>query len=248
MIVRKPSRPSAASILRALKAHASPTNVAGMARFGMSTRKRLGVSVALMRRIAKTAGKDHAVALSLWRTGIPEARIVASMVAVPAAMRADEMDDWVGGFDSWDVCDQVCMNLFDKTALARKKISEWAGRDEEFVRRAAFAVIASLASHDKAASDAEFIGYLPLIEHGAIDARNFVKKAVNWALRNIGKRNTRLNRAAIAAARRLRSVESGAARWVGADALRELEGEAVQKRLRSRVSLAAGRGAGNKSV
>jgi 3-methyladenine DNA glycosylase AlkD len=201
-----------------------------MARFGMSTRKRLGVSVEEMRRLAKAAGKDHSAAMRLWKTGIPEARIVASMLAEPDAMTAADMDAWVLGFDSWDVCDQVCMNLFEKTAFARRKIRAWARRDEEYVKRSAFSLIACLASHDKTAPDRDFLALLPLIERGARDDRNFVKKAVNWALRGIGKRNAALNKAAVATARRLRESGSRAARWVGADALRELEGAAVQAR------------------
>jgi 3-methyladenine DNA glycosylase AlkD len=223
---------STAEILRQLKSKASPANVEGMARFGMTAEKRLGVSVADMRRIAKDTGKDHKLATRLWKTGIAEAKIMASMIAVPEEMSAKDMDTWVLGFDSWDVCDQVCMNLFEKTPFARQKISEWSQREEEFVKRAAFALIACLAWHDKQAPDRDFIGFLQVVKQGATDERNFVKKAVNWALRNIGKRNTALNKAAIKTAKELQRIDSKAARWIAADALRELEGVGVRKRLR----------------
>lgn len=223
---------SAADILKQLEAKASPTNLDGMARFGMTGEKRLGVSVPDMRRIAKDTGKDHKLAAKLWKTGIAEAKIVASMIAVPEEMSAKDMDAWVLGFDSWDVCDQVCMNLFEKTPFAQQKISEWSNRQEEFVKRAAFALIACLAWHDKQAADQDFIQFLQIIKRGATDERNFVKKAVNWALRNIGKRNARLNQAAIKTAKELQRSDSKVARWIAADAIRELEGVGVQKRLR----------------
>ena len=159
------------------------------------------------------------------------------MIAAPEELTEAQMDAWVEDLDSWDVCDQVCMNLFDKTPLARKKTVEWSERDEEFVRRAAFALIACLAWHDKRATDQEFIEYLSLIKRCATDERNFVKKAVNWALRMIGKRNLELNAAAILAATEIQRLESKAARWVAADALRELESEKVQERLRSKAAL-----------
>lgn len=222
---------SRAEILRQLRAKANPANVAGMARFGMTAKKRLGVSVPDLRRIAKDAGKDHTLAAGLWKTGIPEARIVASMVASPEEMSAGEMDAWVRDFDSWDVCDQICMNLFEKTPFARRKISEWSRREEEYVKRAAFALIACLATHDKEAPDGDFIRFLQVVKRGATDERNYVKKAVNWALRNIGKRNAPLNEAAIRTARNLGRSNSKAARWIASDAIRELESAGVQKRL-----------------
>lgn len=209
-------------IVRLLRKRASARNVRGMARFGMSAKGRLGVSVPEMRRIARLAGKDHRLALALWKTGIAEARIVASMVAEPDKVTPRQMDAWVAGIDSWDVCDQVCGNLWDKTPLAWSKARSWARREEEFVRRAAFALIACLAWHDKEAADARFIAVLPLIHRGAADERNFVKKGVSWALRNIGKRNPGLRREAIRMAKALRRSDARAARWVGTDALREL--------------------------
>jgi len=212
----------AEEILQLLRKKASPGNVRGMARFGMSAQGRLGVSVPEMRRIARLAGKDHRLALALWKTGIAEARIVASMVAEADKVTVRQMETWVVGIDSWDICDQVCGNLWDKTPLAWGKLRAWTRREEEFVRRAGFALIAYLAWHDKQAANARFVAVLPLIRRGAVDERNFVKKAVSWALRNIGKRNPALRRESLRLAKELRLSDSRAARWVGADAVREL--------------------------
>ena len=222
---------TSSEILDRLKAKASLANVKGMARFGIAVEKRLGVSVPEMRRLAKVTGRDHGLALKLWKTGFAEARIVASMIADPDLLAEKDMDRWVEGIDSWDVCDQVCMNLFEKTRFARRKIVEWSEREEEFVRRAGYALLACLAWHDKEAPDSDFVELLPVIARGATDERNFVKKAVNWALRTIGKRNIRLNKAALKTAREIQRLDSTAARWIAADAIRELEGAAVQKRL-----------------
>jgi 3-methyladenine DNA glycosylase AlkD len=225
---------SVEDVLKRLRARARSDQVEGMARFGMTTEQRLGVSVPDMRRIAKEIGKDHRLAFELWRTGIPEARIVAAMIDDHERLTEDQMEDWVKDINSWDVCDQVCMNLFEKTPLAWRKILDWSGRDEEFVKRTAFALIACLAWHDKEAEDERFIKLFPVIRRAATDERNFVKKAVNWALRNIGKRNRSLNRAAVKAAKGIQWVDSRSARWIASDALRELESEAVQKRLRKK--------------
>ncbi len=200
----------------------NPINVEGMARFGINPRNTLGVSIPQLRQIARHAGKDHRLARELWASGIHEARILAAMVDVPEQVTDTQMERWVGDFDSWDVCDQVCSNLFDKTQSAHRKAAQWSRRDEEFVKRAGFALMAALAVHDKTASDAAFLKFLPLIRRAATDDRNFVKKAVNWALRQVGKRNRALNRAAIAAAREIQRIDSRAARWIAADALREL--------------------------
>jgi 3-methyladenine DNA glycosylase AlkD len=233
VIVKLGEKPMASTtnILNQLKAKADSDNLEGMARFGMTVEKRLGVSVPDLRLLAKETGKDHSLSLKLWKTGIAEARIVASMIADPAELTGKDMDEWVKDFNSWDVCDQVCMNLFEKTPLASQKIFEWSEREEEYIKRAAFALIACLAWHDKQAADQKFIEFLPVITRGATDQRNFVKKAVNWALRNIGKRNPRLNKAAIKTAREIQHLDSKAARWIAADAIRELEGEGTQKRL-----------------
>jgi 3-methyladenine DNA glycosylase AlkD len=209
-------------ILRQLKAQRNPKNVAGMARFGINPRHAYGISIPTLRGIARQAGKDHRLAQELWDSCIHEARILAALVDLPAQVTKAQMERWVKDFDSWDVCDQVCSNLFDKTKHAHRKAVEWSRRDDEFVKRAGFVLMAALAVHDKSASDAAFKKFLPLIQRGATDERNFVKKAVNWALRQIGKRNAALNRAARATAREIQTLDSRAARWVAADALREL--------------------------
>ncbi len=210
-------------ILAELRRNAKPGNLEGMARYGISTGNRLGVAVPVMRKLARKIGRRHRLALQLWKTGIAEARILASMIAVPDEMTGKQMDDWAADFNSWDVCDQVCMNLFDKSPHARKKIREWSRREEEFVKRAAFALLACIAWHDKKAPDADFLAFLPLLERGALDERNFVKKAVSWALRHIGKRNEKLRSVVIETAGRLRGMESKSALWVGRDVGRELE-------------------------
>ncbi len=218
--------------LEKLKTEARPDQLEGMARYGIVVERRLGVSVPNMRKTAKELGKDHKLALELWKTGIPEAMIVAAMVDEPQKLTESQMEEWVRDVSSWDVCDQVCMNLFEKTPLAWKKILDWAEREEEFVKRTAFAMIACLAWHNKEVDDEEFIKLFPVMKRGATDGRNFVKKAVSWALRNIGKRNPNLNKAAIRAAKEIQQIDSRAARWIASDVIRELESETVQKRLR----------------
>jgi len=219
-------------VLDKLRSKAQPEQLKGMAKYGMTVEQRLGVSVPDMRKLAKDIGRDHKLALDLWGTGIAEARIVAGMVGDPAKLTEEQMEDWVKDINSWDVCDQVCMNLFEKNRLAWKKIVDWSERKEEFVKRTAFSLIACLAWHDKKASDERFIELLPVIIREATDERNFVKKAVNWALRNIGKRNLNLNRAAINAAKEIQRLDSKAAHWIAADAIRELESDAIQSKLR----------------
>jgi 3-methyladenine DNA glycosylase AlkD len=218
-------------IMQRLKSLSDPEAVAGMARFGINPENTYGVSVPNLRKIAKEVGRDHALAQELWASGIHEAKILASMTGDPKLVTEEQMEAWVRDFDSWDVCDQVCMNLFEKIPLAWQKVSEWSQREEEFVKRTAFALLACFAWHDKGAADERFIELMPVIVRGASDERNFVRKAVNWALRNIGKRNPSLNRVAIETAREIQGIDSKAARWIAADALRELTGEAVQKRL-----------------
>jgi len=224
---------SVVDVLTKLQAKANPKNVAGMAKFGMSVESRLGVSVPEMRKLAKEVGRDHRLAQSLWKTGIAEAQIVAALIDDPAAVTSTQMDRWVKDFDSWDVCDQACLSLFDKSPLAWQKIPVWAEREEEFVKRAAFALVAGLAWHDKQAADQRFVELFPILMKGADDGRNYVKKAVSWAIRNIGKRNRTLNKAARKLAKDIQRVDSKPARWVGADALQELQSEAVQHRLRN---------------
>ena len=220
------------AVMAQLHAAARPDQLAGMARYGMSTDNRLGVTVPELRRIAKQSGKDHELALALWQTGIADARILASMVDEPQAVTAEQINAWVAEFDSWDVCDQVCMNLFDKTPLAWEKVREWAGRDEEYVKRAAFTLIACLAWHDKQAEDTAFIALLPTIVAGAADERNYVKKAVSWALRHIGKRNAALHEAALATAQELSASGSKSSRWIAGQTVKDLSSEAAQRRLR----------------
>ncbi len=218
-------------ILGELRSRANAENVAGMARYGINPDGTLGITIPQLREIAKQIGTDHALAFELWQSGIHEARTLASMIDDPALVTPEQMDAWVKDFDSWDVCDQVCGNLFDQTPYAFTKVAEWSVREEEFVRRAAFALLAGLSVHDKRASDSAFVACFPLIVAAATDERNFVKKAVNWALRNIGKRNTALNAHAIDLARRIQQIDSRSARWIASDALRELSGEKVQARL-----------------
>ncbi|MCK4329559.1 DNA alkylation repair protein [candidate division WOR-3 bacterium] len=219
-------------VLTKLKDKAKPDQLEGMARYRMVTLKRLGVSIPNMRKMAKELGKNHNLALKLWKTGIPEAMILAAMIDEPEKLTEKQMEDWVKDINSWDVCDQVCMNLFEKTPLAWKKILDWSEREEAFVKRTAYALIACLACHDKKTEDEKFINLFPVIKHGATDERNFVKKAVNWALRNIGKRNTNLNKAAINAAKETQQIDSKTARWIASSAIKELESESVQRRLR----------------
>ena len=223
---------SVKEVLRMLHAAARPDQLEGMARFGMTPERRLGVAVPDMRRIAKQVGKDHALALGLWKTKIPEAMMVASMVGDPAEVTGKQMEEWVKDFNSWDVCDQVCMNIFEKTELAWKKAVEWSGRDEEYVKRAAFALMACLAWHDKKAPDGRFVTFIPVIKRETADERAVVKKGVSWALRNIGKRNSALNEVALRAAKEIQKMDARSARWIGSDAIRDLTSETVQKRFK----------------
>lgn len=222
----------AQEIITKLKRLSNPKNVAGMARFGINAENTLGISIPLLRKIAKETGENHSMAQELWSSGIHEARILASMVDNPEEVTEKQMESWVRDFDSWDVCDQVCMNLFSKTGLSYRKAAEWSAREEEFVKRAGFALMACLAWGDKKAKDEQLEKFLPIIQKASIDERNFVKKAVNWALRQIGKRNINLNKKAIATAKSIQKTDSKSARWIANDALRELQGSAVQKRLR----------------
>ena len=218
-------------VIEQLQALSRPDQLEGMARYGMTVEKRLGVSIPHLRKLAKGIGVDHGLALALWETGIAEARIVAAMVDVPEEVTEAQMEDWVAGLDSWDVCDQLCMNLFDKTPLAWRKVREWSEREEEYVKRAAYALLACLAWHDKGATDEQFTALIPLIVREATDGRNYVKKAVSWALRHIGKRNARLNEIALEAARQLQGMDDKTARWIGTDAVRDLTSDATRKRL-----------------
>jgi 3-methyladenine DNA glycosylase AlkD len=223
--------PTAEALIAHLQSLANPANVAGMARYGINSASALGISLPVLRHLARQTGRDHRLAEQLWASGIHEARILASLVEEPRQVSEDQMERWVSEFDSWDVCDQVCSNLFDKTPFAYRKVIEWSDRPEEFVRRAAFALLAALASHDKRAPDAQFEPYFTLIAGAATDERNYVKKAVNWALRGLGKRSRHLNLQAIATARQIQGLDSRAARWIAADALRELQSEKTLLRI-----------------
>ena len=220
-------------ILERIRALGSAEARAGMARYGIETDRAFGVPLSALKPLAREIGRDHDLAKELWSSGIHEARHLAIMVAEPRAMTVAEMESWVGDFDSWDVCDGACIHLFRKTPFAHARAVAWAAREEPFVKRAGFALMATLAVHDKRAKDALFLSYLPIIAAAASDERNFVKKAVNWALRQIGKRNRALNAAAVECAEALAEAESKAARWIARDALRELTGEKVQARLKN---------------
>jgi len=209
-----------------------PKAVEGMARFGIQSSNSFGVSVPKLRALARTVGRDHLLAMRLWETGLHDARLLATMVDDPDEVTIDQMDKWVRDFDSWDVVDGSCGNLFDKTPFAVAKAKDWCKREEEFVKRAGFVLIAELAIHDKEAKDKVFLDFLPVVIGGASDSRNFVKKAVNWSLRQIGKRNLKLNEAAVSTALKIQKIDSGAAKWIASDALRELKSSQVLKRLR----------------
>ncbi|MFG6414487.1 DNA alkylation repair protein [Roseateles sp. DC23W] len=208
--------------LAALRAQARPDQLAGMARFGLTGDGRLGLAVPTLRALARQFKRDHALALALWDTGIPDAQILAGMVAEPARLTAAQMDHWVAGLQAWDVCDQACLNAFVKSPLAWDAIPRWAARQPEFEKRAGFALLAVAAVHQKARPDADFLARLPLIESAAGDDRHFVKKAVNWALRQIGKRSDALREPALTLAQTLTARQEKSARWIGSDARREL--------------------------
>jgi 3-methyladenine DNA glycosylase AlkD len=210
-------------------------NIGGMARFGIKTQRSYGVRIPELRKIAKKAGKNHLLAGKLWKADYRETKILACMIEEFELVTEEQMDKWVSEFDNWEICDQCCMNLFSKISYVEEKIFEWSTREEEFVKRAAFTLIAVLAVHDKNAPDVKFEQYFPIIINESIDNRNYVKKAVNWALRQIGKRNIELNKKAIIIAEKIYTSDSKCARWIATDALRELKGENVKKRLNTSV-------------
>jgi len=218
-------------VIKKLKSMSNQGNVQGMARYGINPQNNLGISIYLLRPLAKEIGTHHSLAQHLWDSGIHDARLLAVFIEDPAQVTSEQMDRWAKDFDSWDVCDQACTSLFDQTAYAWKKVFEWPSRNEEFVRRAAFSILAGLAVHDKNASDQKFETTFPLMKQYAVDERNYVKKAVNWALRNIGKRNLYLNKKAIRLAEEILTLDSRSAKWMARDALCELRSEKIQKRL-----------------
>ncbi len=213
---------------------ANSKNTEGMARFGINVDKAFGISMPVVRKMAKDIGRDHGLAIQLWDSGYHEARILAGLVAEKEKVTPDLMEKWAADFDSWDVCDQVCMNLFDRTLFSYEKAIEWSGREEEFVKRAGFALMASLAMHDKKEDDARIAEFLPFIISGAVDERNFVKKAVNWALRQIGKRSMYLNALALKTAGEIEKIDSRSARWNAKDAIKELTSEKILDRIREK--------------
>ncbi len=222
-----------AAIIEALRTSGKPENLVGMARYGIRTDKAFGTNMPYLRSLAKLAGRNHDLALALWKSGWHEARILAALVDEPGKVTSAQMERWALDFDSWDLTDQCTNNLFSKTPFALIKVREWAPREEEFVKRAAFAMLASLAVHSRM-SDEEFIALLPLIENAADDERNFVKKAVNWSLRQIGKRSLPLHARSVELALRLVSAEQSSARWIARDALRELQSATTIERIRKR--------------
>jgi 3-methyladenine DNA glycosylase AlkD len=218
-------------IMYKLQGLADPEVKAGMSRFGIDPENALGVSVKDIRRLAGKVGPSHDVALDLWNTGIHEAKILASMVDVPSMVTEEQMETWVSDLDSWDVCDQVMMNLFDKTPLAYDKAVEWTGREGEFVKRAGFALMAALAVHDKGASEEEIAAFLPVIEERGGDERKYAWKAAGWALRSIGKRSPELHAQAVETAERMFGGDDPSARRIAGEALKELTGKKVRQRL-----------------
>lgn len=219
-------------ILGKLKALSDPEAVKGMARYGITPESAYGVKIPDLRKIARDSGKNHDLARQLWKLNIRETRILASMIDDPELVTEEQMESWVKALDYWEICDQCIVNLFEKTKYAYQKAVEWSTREEEFVKRAGFVLMARLAVSDKKAEDKKFETFLPIIKGEAGDDRNSVKKAVNWALRQIGKRNSSLNKKATETAGEIRQMDSSSAKWIASDALRELTGKAVQGRLR----------------
>jgi len=221
-------------IIKQLKSMGKPENVKGMARYGINPNNNYGVSIYQLRPMAKEIGQNHSLALKLWQTGVHDARLLAVFIENPLEVTSGQMDSWANDFDSWDICDQACTSLFDQTNFAWDKIFEWSKRDEEFVKRAAFSLIAGLSVHDKKADDKKFEQLIPLIKKNSTDERNYVKKAVNWAIRNIGKRNMSLNKKMIKLSEEILEMDSKTARWIAKDAIRELTSEKIQKKIKNK--------------
>ncbi len=222
-------------IIKKLESLTDPKAIEGMARFGISAQSIYGVSMPDLRKLAREIGKDHLLAQRLWESQNRETRILASLVDIPAEVTLIQMDNWVKDFDSWEVCDQCCMNLFEKMPVAYEKAVEWSFHAEEFVKRAGFVLMARLAVSDKKSSDNKFEEFFSHIKRGAPDERNMVKKAVNWALRQIGKRTLSLNSLAVKVAENIKNMDSRSAKWIASDALRELNSEAVLRRLQKKL-------------
>ena len=218
-------------VIKKLKSLSNPEAIIGMARYGIIPENAFGVSIPNIRKIAKEIGKSHKLAQKLWATNIRETKILASMIEDPEMVTEEQIEGWVKGFNYWEICDQCCMNLFERTKFAYKKAIEWSSREKEFVKRAGFVLMARLAVSDKKADNKRFEKFLPVIKRETTDDRNYVKKAVNWALRQIGKRNLNLNGKAIKIAKEIQKMDSKTAKWIASDAIRELTSNAVQKKL-----------------
>ena len=221
-------------VLKWLERKGTRRTVLGMGRYGIEAEHAFGVPMAALLQLRKRLGRDHALSVALWESGWYEARLLAALVGDPQRVTRRQMNAWAASFENWGDCDTVCFHLFDRTPFAWEKARQWAASPREFVRRGGFVLMACLALHDKAAPDKRLLAFLPLIEKGARDERNFVKKGVSWALRSVGRRNPALNAAALAVARRLALSEEAACRWVGKDALRELMSPKVRSRLARR--------------
>jgi 3-methyladenine DNA glycosylase AlkD len=221
-------------VIDILKSFANPTpeNLKGMARYGINMERALCVSTPNIRKLAKQVGRDHALALQLWNAGWRETRILAALIDEPGNVTGEQMDSWVKDFDSWDVCDAACQHLFSWSNLSFEKAVAWSAREEEYVKRAGFALMACLAAGNRKSGDGPLAAFLPIIEREARDERNFVKKAVNWALRGVGKRSKHLNKLAIETAQRIKLQDSRSARWIASDALRELTSEKTLGRIK----------------
>lgn len=230
-----PTDAEVAAILAELRVLGSEANRAGMARFGINADHAYGVSMTAMRPLERRLRGNHALARALWASGVHEARILAALIADPTQATPAEMDSWVAEFDSWDLCDQAAMKLFARTPYVADKVAQWAADEREFVRRAAFALIAGYTVAAKKAPDDAFLAFLPVIERHATDPRNFVRKAVNWALRQIGKRSPSLHRPALSLAERLAASDDRTARWIGRDAVKELTDPAQLERIARRA-------------
>ncbi len=221
-------------ILQFLRTHGNARTIQSMRKFGIDSARLLGLDTRQVQAVARGAGRNHSMALRLWRTGYFEARLLACLVDDPEMVTERQLERWARDLDSWAICDGACQDLFSKTRFAWGKAFEWSRRPEAFVKRASFALVAKLAVHDRTAPDSKFIRFLGVIEREADDPRKYVKKGVNWALREIGKRNRSLNSAALKAAARIHRQATPSARWIASDALRELRSNAVQRRLRAR--------------
>lgn len=223
---------TAVEVIKELKKHYNPKNIEGMARYGINVDKAFGLNVPLMREMAKQIGKNHELALELWETGYHEARHIAAMIDDPKLVTKTQMNKWVRDFKSWDICDGTCSNLFRKTSFAIEKIFEWTEKKEEYIRRAGFSLLCYVAVHDKKRDDKDFLQFFPIIKKHSLDERNFVKKAVNWSLRQIGKRSKYLNKEALKLAYKIQALDSKSARWIANDAIRELKDSKILSRLK----------------